>query len=382
MRLYKHPIQNAKLYLQAGSKKIYMEFYDENGVRRQISSKTENLDEAKDKLSLRLAIVQLTKSGELKLSDNRKKSVKTVIDEVIQKISKAYKFKGITETKRHLELIKKEIGDLKISNLQTSDLDKIYNQPLSKTKISNFNRAFSLLFEYAKDEKYIENVIAIPKYEPKEETDRKVYHIDEIRKLFAFIQSKARCSKSQKTKLYAELITSFSGFLRRTGLRYGEALAIKHSDIVKKVHNDQEVEIVIRSSKTAPRNISVSNKALVIINDVVAIKKQFNIAVGLNDYVFSGFNNVVPDYSGFLKEFKRRYSEDFEKNGWSDFVLYSLRHEFIRRKIAQGSTVFDVAKHCGTSVSMIEDYYTRKMSMDADKIYHPEDYLEIPEQKK
>ena len=71
-------------------------------------------------------------------------------------------------SKKHLELIKKEIGDLKISNLQTSDLDKIYNQPLSKTKISNFNRAFFLLFDYAKHSKYIEEIIEIPKYEPKE----------------------------------------------------------------------------------------------------------------------------------------------------------------------------------------------------------------------
>lgn len=376
MRLFKHPIHNAKLYLQAGSKKIYMEFYDETGRRRQISTKTENLEEAKDKLSERLTIIRLTKSGEIQLKDNRKITVEKIINEVLKRIENKEGFKGAIETKRHLELINQLIGQLDITKIDEFSLDPIYNKKMSKTKIANFNRAISLISSYATKKKYLTSPIEIPDAITKEPIKRVVYSIEELRNLFSFIEIETRNSRSEKTHLYGKLIVPFAGFLRRTGLRYGEALALKYSDIVDKKFTSNEKEIIVRSSKTAPRSINVSQKALMNIELARRAKTAFSIEINENDYIFSGFNNKCPDYTGFLKEIKRKYSEIFEKNGWSDFVLYSLRHDFIQRKVTEGSTVFDIATHCGTSVSMIQKYYTKDISLPASKIYSNDDYWE------
>ncbi len=353
-----------------------MEYYDQSGKRCQISTKTEDLDEAIQTLNEHLVVVKLIKSGSYKIADSSKKTVNMVADEVIEQISKVQNFKGLDETTRHLKYIKAAIGSFDISKIKKNDLMVIYNQEMSKTKRANFNRAFRLLFNYAIENNYTNRLLEVPEKTAKKSVERKLYTLEQLREIYVFIEDSSRKSKNNKTQVYGALLIAFASFLRRTGLRYGEALNCRYSDVIDKPNTEKEKELIIRQSKTKIRKINLSEISISIINQTLKIKSDFGISTTNSDFIFSAFENKLPDYTGFLKEFKNRYSEDFQKNEWMEFVLYSLRHDFIQRKLTEGFSVFDIARHCGTSVSMIENYYSSTMSLSSPtKIYSKNDYF-------
>ena len=139
--------------------------------------------------------------------------------------------KGIKETTRHLLLIAEQLGHIDLQRLTKKDLSAIYNKQLSATKRSNYNRAFSLPFEYAIDSKYLLQAPVIPKgtikaANPRESADGKV-----ITGLINHFLTTKR--KSAVTQENAELLALFLMFLESTGIRYGEARNIKYKDILE-----------------------------------------------------------------------------------------------------------------------------------------------------
>lgn len=374
MRLYEHPNGKARLYLQGGSKKIYMEFYDENEKRCQISSKTEDLEEAKRKLEERLIVVKLTKSGDLFLDKKKSKKVEILCDEVIKDLELKKNEKNLTETIRHLRKIKEKVGKIEIARLKTDDLKIIYNESLSITMNANYKKAFNLLFKKAFDAELITKIIELPSSNLKENEERKVYEKEKVDEIILLIHEKTVNSKNEKTRLYGMLIKNLIYFLQATGLRYGEALNLKGYNVKSEMEIFDDVIINIEKSKTIKRRISITKRIMNILQNVIHYKsKDFNISVNSRDLIFGGFENKEIDFSGFLKELRNRYKKEFEEIEAEEFTLYSLRHSFIRRKLREKMAAIDIASHCGTSVKMIEKYYNKGETPEVARIYTGKD---------
>jgi integrase len=374
MRLYEHPNGKARLYLQTTSKKIYMEFYDENEKRCQISSKTEDLEEAKRKLEERLIVVKLTKSGDLFLDKKKSKKVEILCDEVIKDLELKKNEKNLTETIRHLIKIKNKIGKIEIAKLKTDDLKIIYNESLSITMNANYKKAFNLLFKKAFDAELITKIIELPSSNLKENEERKVYEKEKVDEIILLIHEKTVNSKNKKTRLYGMLINKLIYFLQATGLRYGEALNLKGYNVKSEMEVFDDVIINIEKSKTIKRRISITKRIMNILQSVIHYKsKDFDISVSSRDLIFGGFENKEIDFSGFLKELRNRYKKEFEEIEAEEFTLYSLRHSFIRRKLREKMAAIDIASHCGTSVKMIEKYYNKGETPEVTRIYTGKD---------
>jgi len=59
-----------------------------------------------------------------------------------------------------------------------------------------------------------------------------------------------------------------------------------------------------------------------------------------------GFNNL-------LKVAKAELDADSKK-----YTLYCLRHFYITERLREGIAIYEIASNCGTSVAMIEKYYS------------------------
>ena len=375
MRLFEHPNGKSRLYLQSGSKKIYMEFYDENDKRCQISSKTEDIEEAKRKLEERLIVVKLTKSGELFLEKKKTATVEKVCDLTIKDLEEKENEKNKIETIRHLIKIKKILGHIDIARLKTDDLKIIYNKSLSATMNANYKKAFKLLFKKAKDKEFILNEIELPDSNIKENKERAVFEENEINEdLILLIDDLTKNSKNKKTKFYGFLLIRFIRFLYETGLRYGEALDLRQYNIKSWAEVEKFNVIKIEKSKTLKRRVSITQKIMNILIDIEYHKKEkFGIYQNGSNFIFADAENKQVDFTSFLKELRNRNKEEFKKIGMEDFTLYSLRHNFIRRKVKEGMAAIDIASHCGTSIKMIEDYYNKGETPNGENIYNPKD---------
>lgn len=372
MRLFQHPEAKARLYLQAGSKKIYMEFYDDEGKRCQISTKTEDLETAKRKLEERLTIVRLTKSGELIIKKKKTILVETICQDVKKIVTADPSFKGKKETLRHLDIVISKLGKIDIEKLDSDDLRTVYNESLSLTKKSNFRKAFTLISKYATKKEYIKSPIEIPVITAKKPVERKVYGRGKIAQFLTFLQNTCGTSKNIKTRISGRICSLFCFFLAETGARYGEIIDIKYCDIKRKSEST-EMELSILSSKTQKRRIIITPNQMELIELVNKHKRKFGVEIREEDYIFRGAEQSPIDFTNFIKEFKSRYFDELKELGVEEFTIYSLRHYFIQRKIDQGMALIDIAKHCGTSIKMIEEFYNKTNSVPTDRIYSGND---------
>lgn len=352
-----------------------MEFYDENDKRCQISSKTEDLEEAKRKLEERLIVVKLTKSGELFLNKKKVATVEQVCDMTIKELEQKENEKNLIETIRHLNKIKAHIGSIDIARLKKEDLRVIYNKSMSATMNANYRKAFKLLFEKARDKGFISADIELPSSNIKQNAERKVYEEKEvIVDLTSLIFELTDKSKNKKTRYYGFLLIRFIRFLYETGIRYGEALNLRQHNVTTWFEIEKFNVIKIEKSKTLKRRITITQKIMNILIDVEYYKKErFGIGKNGSYFIFADEDNNQVDFTGFLKELKNRYKKEFQKIGMEDFTLYSLRHNFIRRKVKEGMAAIDIATHCGTSIKMIEDYYNKGETPSGENIYNDND---------
>ena len=369
MRLYQHPRERARLYLQGGSKKIYMEFYDENNIRCQFSTRTEDLETAKSILEEQLVVVKWTKSGRLVTTRKKGNLVAEVCDIVSKELESKKGEKNKIETIRHLNKIKEKVGQIEISKLKTSDLNVIYNEVLSATMNANYKKAFNLLFEYAQTEKMIKEPVKLPKSYIKPNTPRVVYSESTLNQICFTIDELTSKSKNIKTRYYGEMLNIFIMFLDKTGLRYGEALDLKVYNVKQEFDLDLDFIIKITKSKTAKRTVTITEKIMRFIQYALNVKRRYNVRCLPTDYIFSNFDNDKIDFTNFLKELRTRYSEEFKEINADEFTLYSLRHSFIRRKIKEKMAAIDIASHCGTSIEMIEKYYNKNQPVKAGHIF-------------
>ena len=131
MTVYKHPKEPATLYYQKGkSKKLFMSYYVEvNGkrTRKQKTTNTEDLEEAKQVLQEQLIFNKLVKEGRFEVTETKKVSCKTAILETI---------KDIESLKIQKSVYKRYIEKLKILIMNIKNLCKA-----KKIKLLNFNQS-------------------------------------------------------------------------------------------------------------------------------------------------------------------------------------------------------------------------------------------------
>lgn len=124
-----------------------------------------------------------------------------------------------------------------------------------------------------------------------------------------------------------------------------------------------------RAWQAKRREVSGMAKAAEVIRELLVNRKSANDFCQPNDFVWcDDKGQVIGDFrEGFnnlLKAANAELDSDRKKH-----TVYCLRHFYITEKLRDGIPIYEIASNTGTSVSMIEKYYS-----DA----RPSDFMDMP----
>ncbi len=141
-------------------------------------------------------------------------------------------------------------------------------------------------------------------------------------------------------------------FVLYSGLRPGEIKNLRFRDI-RHVTDDRGIPHVILSIM-GKRGEGLCNPDRQIMPVIEAIRKRRK-PESPDERLFLKYHNDA--FNKVLKNSGLKFDDRGRKR---DF--YSLRHTYISNKIREGVPVFDIARNCRTSTTMIDNHYARYLS--------------------
>lgn len=151
--------------------------------------------------------------------------------------------------------------------------------------------------------------------------------------------------------------------LARTGMRIGEALALKWGDLD---FNGRFIEVkrsVVRDKITTPksgktRRVDMSLQLLETLKAHELVSKKKGLALGLGDlpeYVFTNRVGRLIDKNSWRR---RIFYKAVKKAGLRQIRIHDLRHTYATLRISKGDNVADVSNQLGHhSVKLTMDVY-------------------------
>ena len=198
------------------------------------------------------------------------------------------------------------------------------------------------------------------------DTSRTYFTIKEYDKLLSTSRKRIKEYNSGHTltKFRREYLHQYIIFMVHSGLRTGEAYGLKFSDVKMVKHkqaNKCYCELNV-SGKTGRRT------AYTTFGSYFAIKK-------IKELLRSHLNKTVTDVAQckvFQQKFRRGLNDlladanlkkqmDDGKETYRD--SYSFRHTYISWAIIRGESVKSIELNCGTSGGVIQDFYTKHISI-------------------
>lgn len=261
------------------------------GKRKQISRRAKTKTEAKKRVEE--AIEQASISFEF--------NIKITFTEFVEKFMKQYRLRGNKETTNEyrqycLSLYTSYLGNLKITSITTKQLQDILNDLFDKKVAHNTlkgtHNAIKQLFKYAADTNLISDSPAETLFVPKQKMQL-IENIDlEIRKLY-LESSELKMLLNQADKHNNVLFRTAVYLIAFTGMRPGEAFALKKSDV------DFNRKVIHITKTMAAKN---------------SIKGEFELTPPktLNAIRTIDIDDIVIEKIKYLMNFK--YLKDWEKS--------------------------------------------------------------------
>jgi integrase len=359
----KHPTtKRAAIYKQKNSPYWYLDYYiDIEGKtkRKQINSKTEDKDKAFDQLNEIILVNRLVREGKIDLKDTHYKSVNEIAKIIIKTLEPSIKQKPIHKAYiRKLKEIEKHYKKFDIKKLKKAELRNYFNKlEYSQTQLRITRKAFLYIFEYAEENNYIEVIPTFPKVVLKEKNRRESFDIEKLDILKERYLKKSVTTKNKIAKENFELLYYFVSILEETGIRYGELRELETKNIIK---DNGNTLLKLDKSKTSKRTVLISIQAAFLIMKINHKQK----------YLFERKDGVIPNFTQIFKTDKESDEKYFKSLNIFDKTIYCIRHTFINKKIKEGKDLYQIAIHCGTSLKMIEDWYSDMIvNSDYNNIY-------------
>lgn len=283
-----------------------------------------------------------------------------------------------TQAKKH---IKPALGHIKLQNLTTDHLQKLYNEKLeggradkkkgglSPRSVRYIHQVIHGALEQAVRGKKISinpaNAVVLPKINKKE-----IQSLD-TKGTKAFLQ------EAKKTRHYTAYLT-----LLVTGIRRGELLALRWKDVdleegtitINRNLVRTKEGLIFQEPKTelSRRTINIKEDIIKELKTNKAKQAEMKLKLGKayqdNNLVFCNEDGKSMDPRSFAKHFERMI-ERLQKKGFSRITLHGLRHTFATLSIQEGvdlRTIQETLGHYDPSFTMrTYSHVTNKMRREA-----------------
>ena len=162
---------------------------------------------------------------------------------------------------------------------------------------------------------------------------------------------------------YRKMLRTYVLFLVNTGVRVGEARNLRWQDLtfIKNEDGEEICKVWVTQSHSKVRKrreVSGMAKAAEVIRHLAADRKSRNDFCQPNDFIWCdetgrAIGDFREGFSSLLKTANAEFDSDKKKH-----TLYCLHHFYITEKLRDGIPIYEIALNTGTSVSMIEKYYS------------------------
>ncbi len=285
----------------------------------------------------------------------------------------------------------KQIDKITAESLSGFDawrVEKMGKEPSAST-IMNHNAALSRVFDVALQEGWMQqkNVPALAN-EGKKANRRPTFTIEEWRKLRSNLRFWVNKTNVQRSRAIRELLWDYVLIVANTGMRPGtETYNLKWKQVRWSGNGENRYLLISPDGKTGTRELVARHgcdeyfkRLQSRIPELAMLTFDELLKSQCNDYVFrmrsierkdlppkpaERTKNLFSVFNDFLTEHK--LLQDQHGNNRS---LYSLRHLYATMRIVEdGISAHELAEQMGTSISMIERFYSHlKPIMIAEKL--------------
>lgn len=139
------------------------------------------------------------------------------------------------------------------------------------------------------------------------------------------------------------------------GFRDTEALRLKWTDI-KNIEDKNKIMIYVYGK--SKQRITIPNPE--IIKSLLKLKE----ITGESEYIFSYLNgNKIKSFSKIMNTILEKSNLSYDHRGVKR-TCYCFRHYYITKKLNEGKNIHHIARNVGSSVNMIEKFYSHVTSED------------------
>ena len=218
--------------------------------------------------------------------------------------------------------ITKEFGELPVNRLKQSEyqviLDKI-GETTGYDYLSRINSIIRKSIQFALADKifiedFTKNVEVFSRVSKQSADDKFLHSLKDYERVINYLQSKFDYKKS--------IVSFIEYFLFKTGLRYGELVALKWEDVdfkngyikTYRRFNTKMYKFVKPKNDTSVRSVPVSKKDLDILEQLKKAQNQVNIELGLSNtenflFYHYGLQNGIPNVATINKAMKKMLNE-------------------------------------------------------------------------
>ncbi len=204
---------------------------------------------------------------------------------------------------------------------------------------------------------------------------RSALRLDQYRKLYRYMRTNkfhniGKHGNDSRIKRHRVMLRAYIMFMANTGLRVGEARHLKWHD-VEETKNSLGNRVVVVSVSEKYSKVRKARRAVGRFYGLRAIERwrEYLDSIGEewsdDTYIFCNEKGeVIKDFREGFNSVIREAGVETDSDG-NKYTIYSLRHFYITMRLQSPKVrIYSLAQNCGTSVSMIEQFYSDAVSTD------------------
>jgi integrase len=200
---------------------------------------------------------------------------------------------------------------------------------------------------------------------------RDAFTLDEYQQIYRGLRQWTGTGHRKKTQEIREVLREYVLFLANTGIRHGtEALSIKWSNVryyTSLIDAQRYLEVAV-DGKVGKRSLIARDNALKYLERLKNLNEQiahltldelFDKKLDISVFQTRSGDSVTTDtMRGSFRQFLNHIGISKSLSG-KGLSLYSLRHMYATFALASGISIYELSLQMGTSVKMLEDYYSK-----------------------
>ena len=368
-----------KLDKRANSENWYVRLTLDNGKRIVKSTKTDDLEEARE------CALEMYYETQARIKNNlpaQTRKFKHVAEYAIKRMQDALESgTGKQAYKDYISALRLWLipffGDTDVDKIDYKGLVEFdawrtqqNKKPFSQSGINNHNAALNKVLDEAELQSWLVKSMRPTLLNKGVKSESRGSFTDaEYKKIYTALRTWHKKTKNTKAAATREVLRNYVLFLANTGVRHGtEALGLRWRNVEWQDKGDERDLVVNVDGKTRKRSAVARDTVEGYLDRQRRLNPKLRdgtfdelIAARSDEFVFTTRLGDVANIASLNRAFNDLLANLDLKTGsdGKDRVLYSLRHYYATRDLKRGITTHALSKQLGNSTAMIDKHYSK-----------------------